>query len=156
MGQTRVGNSHKAPRPTKGVNNDEIRLSILCQYYRARYSGKIRPAKLDLDGVDHATVDANMGYLVGKGLINGKTNYTSGGNVFVTTGDITYRGTEVVEDIMKRSLHELEPAIRDEIKGEESDGKMLDKLYEKCVKSAPVCEVVVKVAHAILTAPVPG
>ena len=134
------------------MNNDEIRLSILCQYYKARYAGKTKPARLELDGVDHSTVDANMGYLVGKGLINGKSNYTSGMNVFVTTGDITYLGMEVVEDILKTSLGELEPNIRDEIEKEKSDGKMIGKLYEKCVKSAPVCEAVVKVTHVILFA----
>ena len=135
------------------MNNDEIRLSVLCQCYINKFRGKEwnYPHELELQNVDEIARDVNLEYLMDKGLLGGRKTATDTRTLIIVV-NITAGGMDVVEDIMKQSLDELEPAIRDEIKGEGSDGKMLGKLYEKCVKSAPVCEAVTKVAHAILAA----
>ena len=86
-----------------------------------------------------------------KGLLRGSRTAT-GARIIIMTINITADGMDVVENIMKQSLDKLEPGVRSEIEKEGSDSKMLGKLYEKCVKSTPVCEAVVKITHAILAA----
>ena len=134
------------------MDNDQIRFSILCQYHRARFNGESEPPNLNLEGVDEITKEANLVYLVDKKLINGVKHHSTDGTVSVITYDISYRGIDVIESIMKESLVELEPSIRNEIKEEKSNDKMVDKLYEKIAKSASVCDVVVKVAKAAFAA----
>ena len=135
------------------MNNDEIRLSILCQCYMGKFKGvkSVYPEKLELQGVDEIARDVNLEYLMDKGLlVGGKIPGNS--RTIITAVNITAWGMDVVEDITKRSLDELEPGLRQEVEREGDTHKMLGKLYEKCIKSVPVCESVVKVTHAILTA----
>jgi len=146
-------NAHKAPRPQKGVDNDEIRLSVLCQCYINKFKGKgwNHPHELELQNVDEITRDVNLEYLIDKGLLNGH-KLSANGRVIIPTVSITAWGMDVVEDIMKQSLDKLEPNLRKEVEREGDTHKMLDRLYEKCVKSAPACADVVKATHAILAA----
>ena len=137
------------------MNNDEIRLLILCQYYRAKFSGKIDEIKsvnTETKDRDKMARNVNLGYLVDKGLINGKTQYLPNGATIVITRDITAWGIDAVENIIKKSLNDLKPEIRDEIKKAGSTYKMLDKLYEKCIQNVHMCEAVVKAANAIFVA----
>ena len=135
------------------MNNDEIRLSVLCQCYMRKFRGErsVYPEKLELQGVDEIARDVNLEYLMDKGLLVGG-KIPGNGRTIITAVKITAWGMDVVEDIMKRSLDELEPGLRKEVEGEGDTHKMLGKLYEKCVKSAPVCEALAKVTHAILEA----
>lgn len=146
-------NGYKVPRPPKGVNNDEIRLSVLCQCYINKFKGEgwNHPYKLELPDVDEITRDVNLEYLMEKDLLRGSKT-VAGARTMIISVNITAGGMDVVENIMKQSLSKLESGVRSEIEKEGDDGKMLGKLYEKCVKSAPVCEAVTKVTHAILAA----
>ena len=153
MGSYFVVVLYNAPCPPKGVNNDEIRLSILCQCYMSKFKEEesIHPKNLELGDIDEITRSVNLEYLVDKRLLNGyKASYS--GRTIIPAVNITAWGMDVVEDIMKQSLGKLDPGVRSEIEKEGSDGKMIGKLYERCVRSVPVCEAVVKVAHAALAA----
>jgi len=133
------------------MNNDEIRLSILFQYYRAAFNGKgygSREENPELKDIPYEVTTPNLAYLVDKNLINGSKSYTSGG-VHVSTSDITAWGMDIVEKIMNDSLDELEQDVSSEIRKEDLTNKKLEKFYEKCVKVAPMCEVAVKVAGMV-------
>ena len=135
------------------MNNDEIRLSVLCQCYMSKFGGakSVYPEKLELQDVDEITRDVNLEYLMDKGLLVGG-KLRGNHRTMITAVNITAWGMDVVEDIVNRSLDELEPGLRQEVEKEGDTHKRLNTLYEKCVKSAPVCEAVAKVAHAILVA----
>lgn len=135
------------------MNNDEIRLSILFQFYRAMFNGKsygMREENTELKDIPRNIINANEIYLVDKNLINGTKTYTSGG-VLVSTSDITAWGMDIVEKIMNVSLSKLDTSINLEMEKENSTDKKLQKFYEMCVKSAPMCEVAVKVAAIIFS-----
>lgn len=135
------------------MNNDQIRLSILYQYYRAKFNGKgygEREENKELKDVPREIINANLDYLVDKGLINGEKTYVSGG-ILVIGSDITARGVDVVENILNQSLENLEQSISLEIKKENTTNKKLDKLYEICTKAEPVLEIVLKIAGVIFS-----
>ncbi|MHB8545211.1 MAG: hypothetical protein ACYDAJ_00390 [Nitrosotalea sp.] len=135
------------------MNNEQIRLSILSQYYRAKFNGKgygEREENPELKNIPRETINANMEYLVDKGLINGKKTYVSGG-IMVSPTDITARGMDVVENILKQSLEKLDQNVISEIKKESSTNKKLDKLFEISSKAEPVLEIVVKIAGMIFS-----
>ena len=135
------------------MNNDEIRLSILFQYYRAAFNGKgygDREENPELKNIPREVITPNQVYLVDKNLINGKKLYTSGG-VSVSTSDITAWGMDIVEKIMNKSLDELDQDVSSEIMKEDLNNKKLDKFYEKCVKVALMCDIAVKVAGIIFS-----
>lgn len=136
------------------MNNDEIRLSILAQYYRAMFNGKgygEREENPELKDIPKNIINANRVYLVDKNLINGQKHYSTNGGVVVTTSDITARGMDVIEKIMNTSLDSIDDSINSEIKQEDSTSKRFEKFYEKCVKIQPMCEIAVKVANTIFS-----
>ena len=118
------------------MNNDRIRLSILCQCYRIKFSGKRPPPNLDLDGVDEITKNVNLVYLLDKGLISGDKHYSSNGYVSVVGADITAYGMDQVEEIVKGLLDDLKPNVKAEIE-DDHILKVLDKLGEKLSKVQP-------------------
>ena len=135
------------------MNNDEIRLSILCQHYRAMFNGKsyeIGEENPELGEIPRNIIKANKAYLVDKNLINGRKIYF-GKELIVLTSDITAWGMDVVEKIMNTSINELDSSVSTEINQEDSPYKKFEKFCEKCVKSASMCEVVVKVANMIFS-----
>ncbi|MGI0075655.1 MAG: hypothetical protein ACREA5_06900, partial [Nitrosotalea sp.] len=78
------------------MNNDQIRLSILYQYYRAKFNGKDfgeNEENLELSDIPHEILNANLDYLVEKRLINGTKEYTGAG-VVIFTSDITASGID--------------------------------------------------------------
>ena len=68
----------------------------------------------------------------------------------VNISGITVKGIDTVETVLREALEELDPNTREEIAGEGTTLKMLDKFYEKCVNSVPTCEVAVKATNKIL------
>lgn len=135
------------------MNNDEIRLSILIQYYKAMFNsgGYGRDEKNDeLKEISSNVINANMVYLIDKQLINGSKDYVSSG-VIVTPADITARGMDVVEKIMKDSLESIDQKYASEIQKESQTDKKLNVFYEKCIKIYPMCETVVKIASIIFS-----
>ena len=134
------------------MNNTEIRLSILCQYYKADFNGKgygSREKNPEIRDVPKEILNANLGYLIEKKLINGKKIYFGRGIVASPT-DITDHGIDVVESIMENSLDQLDTKASSDIKKEDSTSKRLEMFYEMCVKAPPMCEIAVKVTGAIL------
>lgn len=135
------------------LNNNEIRLSILCQYYRAAFNGKqygINEENPELKDTPKNIVNANLGYLVDKDLINGTKTYTSG-HIIVGATDITAHGMDVVEQIIDESSAELDPSIGAEISKETSTVQKMSRFYEKCVKIYPMCETAVKIAGSVFS-----
>ena len=133
------------------MNNNEIRLSLLCHFYKAKFRGNcflLEDEDKEIGNIDEMVLEANLGYLVEKNLINGKKRYKDD-DVLVITQDITAHGMDVVEKIMDQSLDKLDSSIKLEISKEEFPIKKFDKFYEKCIKSAPMWEVLIKVANGI-------
>jgi hypothetical protein len=134
------------------MNNDQIRLSILYQYYRAMFNGqRDRLENPELKDIPDTVINANLVYLLDKGLINGGKSYSDDGQAYATPIDITARGMDVVENILNQSLEKLDQNVSSEIKKESTTNKKLDKLYEKCAKVEPVLEIVVKIAGMIFS-----
>lgn len=136
------------------MNNDQIRLTILHQYYKAMFDGKGQTEIKDnygLKDIPQTVINANLIWLIDKRLINGERRYASNGQVFAITSDITAWGMDVVESILNQSVEKLDPTITSEIKNETTTNKKFDKLYEMCVKVEPVFEIVAKVAGLIFT-----
>jgi len=135
------------------MNNDEIRLSILSQYYRAVFNGKgygSEEENPELEGIPDEIINANMIYLIDKRLINGDKRYTRAGPV-VFTSDITAWGMDVVENIMNKSLNEMNNNVSKEIEKTDSTADKFTKFYETCIRVAPMCETAVKAAHLIFS-----
>lgn len=135
------------------MNNDQIRLSILSQYYRAKFNGKDfgeNEENLELKNIPPETINANLGYLVEKRLINGKKEYTGAG-VVIFTSDITAYGIDIVERILNQSLPELDQNVSSEIKQESTTDKKFNKLYEISAKVEPVLNIVINVTGMIFS-----
>ena len=133
------------------MNNNEIRLSILIQYYRAAFNGKgygEREENGELKKISREVIKANMVYLIDKQLINGSKQYYNKG-IGVTSTDITALGMDIVEEIMDKSLEKIDQTHAAEIQMEPQTDKKLDKFYEKCIKIVPMCETVVNIAGTI-------
>ena len=136
------------------MNNNEIRLSILVQYYRAAFNGKgygEEEENDELEGISSVVINANRIYLIDKQLINGSKNYYSGRVMAIGT-DITAHGMDIVEKIMDDSLEDIDQKYASEIQMESQTDKKLDKFYEKCIKITPICETVGKIAGTIFSA----
>lgn len=135
------------------MNNDEIRLSILSQYYRAAFNGKgygREEENPELEGIPDAIINANTIYLIDKRLINGDKRYIGSGPI-ASPSDITAWGMDVVENIMNKSLNEMNNKVSKEIEKTDSTAGKFSKFYEKCIKVAPMCETAVKAAHLIFS-----
>jgi hypothetical protein len=136
------------------MDNDQIRLSILRQFYNSMYTGQGHPNvrnNPELAGILEPVIEANVLYLWDKGLIEGEKVVEDGGRSFVVTSDITSRGMDVVESIVNRSLSEIKPDVSKEIKEETTPNGKLDKLYEACKKATPVAETVMSIVRLILS-----
>ena len=135
------------------MNNNEIRLSILFQYYRAKFNGKgygHREENPEIKEIPHEIINANFEYLIDKGLIRGTKSYTTGG-IAVFPSDITARGMDIVEKIIDETTTQLESPITTEINKENTTPKKMEKLNEICLKYSAVFDVVVKVAGTIFS-----
>jgi len=135
------------------LNNDEIRLAILCEYYNAIHSeksyGNVRDIT-ELQGVNSSVLNANLVYLIDKDLMLGETYYTSGG-IHASGSRITARGIDIVEEIVKQSENKVDPKISDELKKKSVTAEKVLKFTELCVKAASMCQTAVNVAHGIFT-----
>ncbi|MGI0047863.1 MAG: hypothetical protein ACREBB_11865 [Nitrosotalea sp.] len=136
------------------MDYDEIRLSILRQFYSAMYDGEhsvnVRNNP-ELKDVPEPVVTANLVYLYDKGLINGEKRYADNGRVVVFSADITARGMDIVEMIVKQSLDRLEPPVIAKINEETTTPKKLEKLNEICKQYSAVFDVVIKVVGMIFS-----
>lgn len=139
----------------KGViDNNQIRLSILSQFYMAMFNGEGGPRVNDnpeLKGISEPVITANLVYLLDKGLINGEKRYADSGRAVVFTSDITAKGMDIIESIINQSIDKLEPQISAEIKTENTTPKRFEKLNDVCQKNAPILDVVIKVAGIIFS-----
>lgn len=135
------------------MNTDQIRLSILFQYYRAMFDGQRGSLEqnLALKDIPYEIINANLVWLLDKQLINGQKRYADDGRVHVIPIDITANGMDIIEKILNQSLTELDQNISSEIKKENTLMEKLDKLSEICTKIQPVFEIVVKIAGMIFS-----
>lgn len=87
------------------MHNDEIRLALLAQYYRAMLANKcgMPDRNPSLKGISEPVINANMYYLIDKGLIDGTIQYM-GSNMLPLPSVITAHGMDVIEEIMDKSL----------------------------------------------------
>jgi len=136
------------------LNNDEIRLAILCEFYNALHSeknyGEVDKIE-ELKDVSGNIVDANLVYLIDKRLIHGEVNYFTAG-IHPFGSRITAHGMDIVEEIVKRSENKVESKISDELKKKSETAEKVLKFTELCVKVASMCQTAVDVAHGIFTA----
>ena len=134
------------------MNNDEIRLAILCEFYNALHNeksyGEINKIE-EIKGVPNSIINANLVYLIDKGLIHGEIEYTSSGVIPFGTR-ITAHGMDIVEEIVKRSEDKVDPKISEELKKKSVTSEKVLKFTELCVRAASMCKTAVEVTHDIL------
>jgi len=137
----------------KPTENDEIRLILLCEYYNALFSGKqVRNYYqiFSLTNILDSVIDANVIYLIDKGLLRGEISYTIVGAIpFVSR--ITDLGINKVELIVKRSENELEEPIAQQLKQASTTSEKVLKFTENCLKVGSICKIVVEHAHNIFS-----
>jgi len=134
------------------LNNDEIRLAILCEFYNALHSDKSYGEVRDINQLKKESpsiIDANVIYLTDKGLIEGEISYTTGG-IHPTPSRITAHGMDIVEEIVKRSENEVETEISEKLKEKNITAEKVLKFTELCVKAASMCQTAVNITHGIL------
>jgi len=137
----------------KPTENDEIRLILLCEYYNALFSGKqVRNYYqiFSLTNILDSVIDANVIYLIDKGLLRGEISYTIVGAIpFVSR--ITDLGINKVELIVKRSENELEEPIAQQLKQASTTSEKVLKFTENCLKVGSICKIAVEHAHNIFS-----
>ena len=145
--------AYMTPKPRTRVNNDEIRLSILHQLYRAKFSKNphVLAHEFELQNVDYVDIVANLEYLLDKNLIEGDKKYTDNGEVFISYVNINAWGMDVVEDIAKRSLEKLDSSVKAELEKEANTQNVLAKLHEKFADTASVWQPFVQVANTVFS-----
>ncbi|MGH2613265.1 MAG: hypothetical protein ACRDFB_09515 [Rhabdochlamydiaceae bacterium] len=134
-------------------DNDRIRLIILYQYYGALFDGQ--RGRIDqnseLKDIPYATINANLVWLLDKGLINGQKRYADDGLVHVLSIDITASGMDIVEKILNQSLTALDQNITSEINKESTIDRKFNKLYKISVKAEPVFNILINATGMILS-----
>lgn len=132
------------------MDNHEIRLVLLAQYYRVMFTtNEYGSLPLDplLKGISGPVIYANMVYLIDKGLIDGRIHY--GSTVYPILNRITAHGVDAIEEIMDKSLVKMGTEEASEIKAEHDPGTKFSKFCDLCIKAAPLCETVANVARAV-------
>ena len=132
------------------VDNHEIRLVLLAQHYRAMFESNecgSLPPDPQLKGISRAVINANMYYLIDKGLMDGRVQY-QGPHMFPFFSKITAHGMDVIEGIMDKSLQAMRTREAIEISKEHDPGTKFGKFYDLCMRAAPFCDTVASVARA--------
>ena len=84
------------------MNNQEIRLVLLAQYYQAMFTinecGSL-PLDPRLRGILGPVINANKFYLIKKGLIDGRI-HNMGPQMYPILSNITVHGMDVIEEII--------------------------------------------------------
>ena len=93
------------------MNDKEIRLEILTQFYKSARNNTKIPYQSDneqLKLIPDNIYNFNYGYLVKKGLLKGSIDYSDDGTECATpTGGITSDGIDIVEDFVDRCVEEI-------------------------------------------------
>jgi len=133
--------------------NDEIRLILICEYYNALFSGKqVRNYHQisSLTNITDSVINANVIYLIDKGLLRGEISYTTSGAIpFITR--ITDLGIDKVELIVKRSENEVDENIANKIKQAGTTAEKVLTFTESCLKLGSICKIAVEHAHEIFS-----
>jgi hypothetical protein len=134
------------------MDNDEIRLIILFNYYNSLHQGEEEwdnPLN-ELKDVSESVINANLIYLIDKGLLRGKVEYTNIGSIpFVTR--ITDLGMDKVELIVKNSEKE-DASLAEKLDQINSTSDRVLKFSETCLKIGSICKIAVENAHNIFSA----
>lgn len=132
------------------MDNYEIRLVLLAQYYRVMFeSNKCGSLPRDplLKDISGPVINANMYYLIEKGLMDGHILY-QGPQLYPIFSKITPHGIDMIEGIMERSLGTMQTKEAIEIAKEHDPSTKFNRFYDMCIRAAPFCEAVVNVARA--------
>ena len=126
---------------------------MLCEYYNALFSGKqVRNYYqiFSLTNILDSVIDANVIYLIDKGLLRGQISYTIVGAIpFVSR--ITDLGINKVELIVKQSENELEEPIAQQLKQASTTSEKVLKFTENCLKVGSICKIAIEHAHEIFS-----
>lgn len=94
------------------MNDNQIRLEILLDYYKAMRNQTGIPHQGDnekLKEIDHKNYDFNYGYLIKHDLVNGQIDHSNNGvEYFTPIGGITGSGMDVVETFVNKSVENIE------------------------------------------------
>jgi len=135
------------------LENDEIRLILICEYYNALFSGtQVRNYSNipSLTNISDSAIRANVIYLIDKGLLRGEISYTTSGAIpFISR--ITDLGIDKVELIVKKSENEVDEDIANRIKQAGTTAEKVLKFTEYCLKVGSICKIAVEHAHDIFS-----
>ena len=94
------------------LNDNQIRLEILLDYYKAMRNQSRIPHQGDnekLKEIDHKEYDFNYGYLVKHKLVEGSIHYSDdGAEHFTSNGGITGIGMDIVEQFIDNCIDSIE------------------------------------------------
>ena len=103
------------------MNDKQIRLEILLDYYKAMRNQTIIPGQENsekLRDIDRKDYQFNYGHLIKHHLLNGESHFSTDGiEHFSPTGGITEHGLDIVETFVEKCVENVK----------QSENKIIDK-----------------------------
>ena len=133
------------------MENDEIRLRILCEFYNAIFQKESNhPSGLTSKlCITHEEENAANLWLIDKNLLDGNIDY-AGTHVLASPSRITAWGMDKVEEIMDKTFTELNEKTPEFQSGTKKE--KITKFLTKCLGSdaIPACKIALEISSNVL------
>jgi len=137
------------------MENNEIRLRILCEFYNALFQKEDQHPSGISKKLGISTEEENAGHLwlIDKNLLDGVVEY-AGSYVLASPHRITAYGMDRVEAIMDKTFIEIKEKTEEFDKGTKKE--KITKFMKKCLSNdatIPACKTALEIASSILGSP---
>jgi len=134
------------------MENDEIRLRILCEFYNAIFQKESNhPSGLSSKfNITHEEENAANLWLIDKNLLDGHIDY-AGSHVLASPSRITAWGMDKVDEIMNKTFTELKEKTIEFESGTKKD--KITKFLSKCLSNdvtIPACKIALEISSNVL------
>lgn len=134
------------------MENNEIRLRILCEFYNALFQKENQHPSDISKKLGVSTEEENAGYLwlIDKNLLEGDIEY-AGSCILAIPSRITAGGMDRVETIMDKTFIEIKEKTKEFDKGTKKE--KITKFMKKCLSNdatIPACKTALEIASLIL------
>ena len=134
------------------MENNEIRLRILCEFYNALFQKENQHPSDISKKLGVSTEEENAGYLwlIDKNLLEGDIEY-AGSSILAIPSRITASGMDRVEAIMDKTFIEIKEKTKEFDKGTKKE--KITKFMKKCLSNdttIPACKTALEIASLIL------
>ena len=136
------------------MNDKEIRLLILSTFYKVAKEGKWYISKnedKELVKIPDNEYEFNCYYLIQKYLLEGDVSTASGGSVYTTVSRISASGIDVIDDLVDKSIENLQKEEGLKIEESISTTEKFMKFYDRCVGGSSMCQFALNMLDKILT-----